>query len=550
MSELKPINKSNLKQALDKLKDFFLMIKDAVKSVNGNLPDSDGDITIDHVDFATDLESFSTRYNSGDYIERTSGGTASIKDGDGWLVLLKGHAVKTGRVEEQLTMTVNAIPREEGVESITAEIDRDTFVSYVEDSGTITLTYTTAWSADPTLYGVTVTGTPIAGDQIVIVYVKEERGTITVSNPRKFVSTGWNLYKESSDYPGYSGYARVVKYSDTYGYRISGSYTSIQYSATITGTKSAVTVTSGNFTVPADGFIWLTGGNSTDTAIYMTWTNWTEGYKWDGESQGEFSAYTETTIDLTDLFEEQDCPFPYGLLACGSAQDEINLNIGQAISRVERMDYSEANLAIAEASGREYDYDENYIYLVRATAITSVVEIDGGYVVSDHGLEFFTETTVPVFAQSIYGSSLKNKLERDVVTISQQDLTSGEQSQVRTNIGAASASDLNTLSGKIAWRQLYANTTYTNHVGVTLQLNESLQNVKLLFVTAYTQSITSANRIVFIIPVNSNIGATYFCAAWGTNVHTVRVEGSNTSFTVLSSSLTNGLFINEIVALG
>lgn len=464
-----PITLANLTRALNKLKDYFVQIKDAVRSVNGVTPDTSGDITIDHVDFATDLESFSTRYNSGDYIQRTSGGTASIKDGDGWLVAIKGHAVKTGYVEEQLNMTVNAIPREEGVESITAEIDRDTFVEAVTQSGTITLTYTTDWSEDPAGYGVTVTGTPIAGDQIVIVYVKGERGLITFSDPRTFVSTGWNLYKESSEYSGYSGYAKVVRYSDTYGYRISGSYTSIQYSATLTSTKSAVTVTSGNFTVPADGYIWITGGNSTDTAIYMTWTDWTEGYKWDGEAQGEFSAYSETVIDLTELFEAADCPFPYGLLACGSAQDEINLNIGQAISRVERMAYSEANLAIAEASGREYDYDENYIYLVRATAVTSVVEIDGGYTVSDHGLEFFTNTTVPVFAQSIYGSSLKNKLERDVITISQQDLTSGEQSQVRTNIGAASAADVSDLSGKITnlkTVKTYTWTATTNANGV------------------------------------------------------------------------------------
>lgn len=109
---------------------------------------------------------------------------------------------------------------------------------------------------------------------------------------------------------------------------------------------------------------------------------------------------------------------------------------------------------------------------------------------------------------------------------------------------------VDSLNSKLTWKQIYTNSTYTNHVGVTLQLSESLQNVKLLFVTAYSQSITSANRIVFIIPVNSSIGASYFCGAYGTNVQTIRAEGSNTSFTVLSSSLQNGLFISEIVALG
>lgn len=110
--------------------------------------------------------------------------------------------------------------------------------------------------------------------------------------------------------------------------------------------------------------------------------------------------------------------------------------------------------------------------------------------------------------------------------------------------------DLTALNSKFTWRQIYVNTTYTNHAGATLTLSESLQNVKLLFVTAYSQSISSANRIVFIIPVNSNIGATYFSGALGTTMHTIRVEGSNTSLTVLSTSLSNGVFINEILALG
>lgn len=126
-----------------------------------------------------------------------------------------------------------------------------------------------------------------------------------------------------------------------------------------------------------------------------------------------------------------------------------------------------------------------------------------------------------------------------------------------SNLTADSSGGLNDLKGqvdslnsKLTWKQIYFSITYTNHVGSTLQLTESLQNVKLLFVTAYTQSISSANRIVFIIPVNSNIGASYFCGALGTTVHTIRIEGLNTSFTVLSTSIPNGLFINEIVALG
>ena len=90
--------------------------------------------------------------------------------------------VKTGYVAESIDMTVNG-------DDIDATLDRDTFVSYVESSGTITLSYTSSWSADPANYGITVTGTPANGDSIVVVYVKENRGTITAAEPSSFVST-------------------------------------------------------------------------------------------------------------------------------------------------------------------------------------------------------------------------------------------------------------------------------------------------------------------------------------------------------------------------
>ena len=80
------------------------------------------------------------------------------------------------------------------------------------------------------------------------------------------------------------------------------------------------------------------------------------------------------------------------------------------------MAYSaEARAAAAEA-GRPYEFDENYIYQVRATEVTSPITIDEEYQVSEHGLEWFTGTTVDVYAEILYGSNLKDKLRRDVIT--------------------------------------------------------------------------------------------------------------------------------------
>ena len=396
-------------------------IEERLKSVNGILGDADGDVYLDQVPFADNLRSSQSQNVTGTFTARTAGGDASIEDGEAWLTGLRGNRIHNGYVPESLNLTVNMVEREQGEDTISATIDRDTFVAYVSVSGTTVLSYTTSWSQNPSLYGVTVTGTPKNGDSITIVYVKEVRGTIVQATPATFIATGWNLYNDSL------GYAKVIKYSDTYGFRVEGTYTALAFSTTVDGTQTAITVVDGNFTIPASGYVFVTGGSSVDTEIYMTWSDWTES-----TDHPEFEAYTDTVIDLGSVMSAN---FPYGLLRAGDVRDEINLNAGLAISNVMRMDYNAENLADAEASGRTYEYDTNYIYLERATAITASIELDGGYTASDHGIEYFTGTTVPVYTAVLYGNNLKNKLERDVLTISAQTLTAGQQAQVKQNLG-------------------------------------------------------------------------------------------------------------------
>ena len=424
------LKSTGIKYVLTKLKEYFVQIKDAVKTVNGEEADSNGNITLNTVPYAQNLESESSQRKYGTFLQRMSGGDGSINDGDAWLMVVRGNNEHTGYTPESIEMTVTSTATPE----ISAELDRDTFVAYQQTSGTVTLTYTTAWSEDPTLYGITVTGTPASGDTIVVVYTAEERGTITVAAPTSFVATGWNLYSYAR------GYAKVVKYE--HGYKIEGTYTTIKFSTTPEGTGSDIAVNDGYFDIPSDGYILVTDGNSTDTAIYPVWEDWTD------EHAGDWEGYTETTVDLTGAIGSGKA-FPYGLMKAGTSADEIDLNLGQTISRVERLAYTDENIAAAKASGREYEYDENYIYLARATAVVNTLAISGAYTASDHGIEYFNGSTVPVQAETLYGTNLKNKLERDVLTISQQTLTAPQKTQARTNIDAASATDLSTLTGNI-----------------------------------------------------------------------------------------------------
>lgn len=426
------LDKTGLQYLLDKIHTFlnrFSLKSETVFSVNEETP-VDGNVTLNEVPYAGNLISENAQVSRADVLVRTSGGDASIPDGDAWLVRLLGNReYSVPPVAEVLEMTVDPIEREE---PITAVIDRDTFVGYVERSTVLDFYYTTEWSANLSLYGITVTGEPVSGDHISVNYVKADRGVIVQSTPSAFVSTGWNLYNAST------GRARAVKYSEQYGFKIGGAYTSVSFVEEIGDTPIPITVVSGNFTVPSDGWIIVSGGDST-TYVYMTWSDWTE------EPAGDFEMYTQSVIDLSTVMVN----FPNGLMRAGNVRDEINLNTLVATSNVERLAYNASNLEIAEQSGREYEVDRDYIYIAKSTPNTYSISVSGAYIASDHGIEFVDGTTIPVFIETLYGNNLKNKLERDVLTISAQELTSAQKTQVRTNIGAASTENVTDLQGRI-----------------------------------------------------------------------------------------------------
>lgn len=488
-----------------------------VLKVNGIGPDNTGNVLIVTVPYAENLASEDTTEEHGTFIRRTTAGEAGISDGSAWLNRMLGNSRHDGFVAESIQLNVIPVTRPTP-SGITAELDKTTFIAYVEEAGTYTLTYaldewsaslalygitisgtpengdsitvtwdgtedpemtvscprtpaaaitatidrdtfvaavsasgtynlyfTTEWSDDPEDYGITVTGTPVAGDQLQVVYVKEVRGTITQAAPTAIVGTGWNLYENSN------GYAKVLKYSEDYGYKIGGTFTSLQFKETLTDEGTAITPDEdGLFNVSADGYVVVTGG-STDTYILMTWSDWEDG------PNGSYEAYKESSVSLAAIMTA--C-FPYGLMKAGTAQDEIDRNAGKAISRVERKAYSAENRADAEESGRQYDFDENYVYIERETPVETAIELGGEYTVSDHGQEYIAGTTVPVYCEIVYGESLKDKLRRDVITVRPQSFTSNQKAQARNNIGAVSQDELNSIVQESAFRIVLEDGTY------------------------------------------------------------------------------------------
>ena len=480
-------------------------LAETVKTVNDIEPDQDGNVELVTVENARELLSSRNNRVEDDFVVRTAGGTGSVSTGQATLVKIEGNQQHTGYVPEVLTATVNAFPRPVPA-GIVGELNIATFESYVVTAGTYSLTYTDAWSADPALYGVTLVGTPIsgdeihiywdgesdpvmtiiqeqreadpeievtidkdafralhnasltatlyyttdwsedpedyaltientpvAGDSIVINYTKLDRGLITPATPSQLRATGWNLYDPLT------GKTPVVRYSELYGYKIGGTYTAVAFALTEGGTQQAITPDSnGLFMVPSDGWIFVTGGDET-TYLYTTWSDWINSY------DGSFEAYAEDIIDLSAVMTN----FPAGLLRIGDIADEIDFDTQKAISRIQRIPYTDDQYEAVKASGRDYDADTNYIYLVRANPLEYAISLETQYSVDEHGLEIMDGTTVPVTVTALYGPNLRDKLERDVLTISAQTLTSQQQAQARENIGAAADADLDSAVASI-----------------------------------------------------------------------------------------------------
>ena len=98
------------------------------------------------------------------------------------------------------------------------------------------------------------------------------------------------------------------------------------------------------------------------------------------------------------------------------------------------MAYTTENLAIAIASGRLYETDTNYIYLIRETPIEYPFDTPtGDYTASDHGMEIVDGGTVAVYIRTIYGENLVEKITHDFPE--QLEALAQENAQQDANLG-------------------------------------------------------------------------------------------------------------------
>lgn len=381
-----------------------------------------------------------------------------------------------------------------------ASVVPSTFISIINNSGTYTFSYiedsgNNHWMLNDSEvvlsnYGISVTGTAVAGDSIAvnytagttntiatIAYTAPVQGTLQVATPTKFISTGFNQFDKDSTDVNQSGVIDNATISNgeiitnpnagtyvCYCKAVGGEHGYIaeslgghivtsggigwcenvpQIGSTVVTISAAsddsVTSTSADFTYMQDGYMLVVVN---DTSDLMMWCEWSG----DVDGQQEYTAYeapSEIDIPTVGYIESTQYDLPtatYGMPRLGTVYDTVNFEAGTYIKRIERLAYSASNLA--QVQGMDpvpvYDYDNTNIFYVLATPVTYTFESTGGiYNADDHGTEEFLGTSVPVVAEMLYGQNLRDKLRTDVLTISKQNppLTDTQKHQVLQNIG-------------------------------------------------------------------------------------------------------------------
>ena len=529
-----------------------------VRSVNGELPDNNGNVLITNVETANNLQSVDNINDAAYFVFRTAGGTKSISNGTATLLDLQGNIInprrslndidttqsEAQRVYVSIDATVfgtavsnvsgdytftfdgtdwsynsNTVNLEDyGITLGATALNGDSFVvNYVYDNTgeepieTATATYTevnrlsiavdestfdtkvngvvgsynflfngNVWLINETIatlneYGITITGTPIDGDSITVIY----NGDMQVAYPIQFKAVGLNAFDKATNI--LSGYTinasgQIEASAGSYvayihavgglenaqaGTNRNGDYTiyssnsaivRVGYSATVPTTSSSVTLSG------SDGIVVVDNGEDAATMLsYITFP--TDGYicvattdidtlcvhpEWSGYEDKTYEEYSESVIDIptSGTLDDQTVTLPTYLARIGIVADEISFERKEWINRIGYKTYSTANLEEIEQMGVDYVYDNNGIYYVLPSSNTYKLAntVTGQYTVADFGTEEFIYATgepqVALLANTLYGNNLVDKLRTDVLTKSAQTLSDDQKEQVWKNIGA------------------------------------------------------------------------------------------------------------------
>lgn len=343
----------------------------AAGSVNGNMPNEDGDITVNRVNLADNLYTSANQEQYRDLIFSTSAGSASIADSaSAILVAVSGNCIKDNN----------------GVIHVATPTSFRALSGNQYDKNSM---YLTGKTIDEDGNIVNLTNSYVA-------YIHAVGG----------LDEGYTVYDPSGSIVRL-GWTKNIPTASTTGIDMDG--------ATLSETLSYIDV-------EEDGYICVALTNKNNLVVHPTWSGVKDTYEY------EYSAST-ISIPMYDADGTELPTHKYGLPSVNSIRDEINLSALQYYQRIGQMEYSAENLSTVEDMGVEYIYDEDNIFYVLPIPIfyTLASSVVSGYTAWDFGTEEFIGTDVPVYAQMIYGTNIVDTVRTECVKTSDTDALSASK---------------------------------------------------------------------------------------------------------------------------
>lgn len=372
---------------------------EVAKSVNNELPDSNGNVTVRKVALAENLYSTDNVIDTESFYVRTAGGDASISNGGARISSIGGG------------------------------------ISIDEESGEITIATPHEFKA--------------------IGFNAFDKESMVISGYNTFNLAGKIVY--DSSYPNYKLCYVRMPVSDNRGWQIynpNDSIIKVGWCNEIPTEASTITaLDKNNILSETDNDVYVYDQNgylvivTTDVDILCVHPRWSGRSNWhDAEGLNDYEEYTENTIAIpTKSTTGESLPLDsYGMPAIDTVCDTIDVDAQQYIKKIGYLPYTEENLEYAYGNSDTVIFDSDKILYVLRNFVTYDISIKTEYEVCDYGTEMFNGSSVELKTTIIYGDNLRDKLRTDVVTYSDQsslNKTEAQMKQARKNIGAASDVD-------------------------------------------------------------------------------------------------------------
>ena len=370
-----------------------------VQSVNGEVPDASGNITLTKVPFANNIYSSDGIRNSGEFVARTAGGDASLASGSATLEKVCGNAV----VDEKSGKITIAKPTE------FVAIGFNAF-----DKSTMTIAEYNTFGDDGKL------AKDDDHSDYVLCYVRTP-----VSDSR-----GWQIYNPSGNVVKVGWCKEIPTASST--------VTRLVKNAELSEESNDV------YTFEEDGYLVIVTTHVDSLCAHPRWSgrnNWHLD-----EDFSDYELYSESVVKIpTTAVGGAALPTAtYGMPGIGDVRDTIDFEEKTYVKKIQRMDYSEENLSYANSQSSTVIHDDTTILYVLKDFVTYQVDVDGSYDICDYGTEMFKGTDVTVYAEMTYISNLRDTLRNDCVTYSDASRlskTDAQKAQARKNIGAVGSGE-------------------------------------------------------------------------------------------------------------